>query len=113
MNNIISRFASSFAALLKDTAVSDYDDRMEAIRDAMLEALAPHIASVTSMPKAWASIARATDVDSLWYLRSDLLGLLADYCGEPSARATLSTITEMFRGLIPNTQMPKAGRFNR
>jgi ubiquinone biosynthesis protein UbiJ len=52
----------------------------------------------------------ATDIQTLWYLRSDLVSLLADYCGEVAAREQVSSITEMFRGIIPDVQFPRAAR---
>ena len=113
MKNLISRFTSSFAALLGDSAPVDAQERMDVARDAMLEALASHLPRGAAMPKLWGSIARATDMQSLWYLRSDLLVLLAEHAGERSAQRTLADITELFRGAVSDNQMPKANRFNR
>jgi hypothetical protein len=108
MINKFSRFASSFAALLGESTVLDMDGRVEDVRDAMLQVLSPHVDYDAAVPKVWTSITRATDIQTLWYLRSDLLGVLADRGGEPEARESLSRITEMFRGAVPDTQMPKA-----
>jgi hypothetical protein len=38
------------------------------------------------------------------------LRLLADFHGEPVARKKLDEISEMFRGLVPNSQMPTTRR---
>ena len=51
------------------------------------------------------SVARAADVQTLWYLRSDLLSILAEFCGEPAARKQVEVLTQMFCGLIPAHQM--------
>jgi hypothetical protein len=107
MINKLSRFASSFAGLLSESTVLDLDGRVEDVRNAMLEALSHYVDTDAAVPKIWARIVRATDIQALWYLRSDLLGVLADICGEPVARESLSHITELFRGAVPDTHMPK------
>jgi hypothetical protein len=107
-----SRFASSFAAILSEPNESDIDGRTEVIRDAMQKAMSPHIRNASEIPLIWRSVAVAPDIDSLWYLRSDLSAMLSKYCGERSAQSTLTTITEMFRGAVPDTYMPKKNRFN-
>jgi hypothetical protein len=56
---------------------------------------------------------QAYSIQTLWYLRIDLLVFLSKHCGEKLARERLSTITDTFRGLIPRNQMPKSGRFGR
>jgi hypothetical protein len=109
----ITRFASSFAALLVNSSASGIDGRTEDIRDAMHDAISPFITNQPITPKVWRSIAGAPDIDSLWYLRSDLLAILALHCGEQSAQKTIAMITEMFRGAVPDTHMPRASRFNR
>ncbi len=113
MANIISRFASSFAALLNDSTILDIDGRVEYIRDAMLEVLAPHVNCDAPMPPVWFGITRAYDIQTLWYLRSDLLSVLAMLSGENNAHRTLSSITEMFRGTVPDALMPKSHKFNK
>lgn len=109
MRNTIFRFTSSFAALLNDqNTVIDADGRTENIRAAMLQALSetgvnPHMGS----SKTWADVVHASDIQTLWYLRSDVLRLLSDFHGEQAARHALNAITEMFRGIVPKNQMPK------
>lgn len=108
MRKTISRFKSGFAALLTDQhTVIDADARTEDIRTAMLDALGC-IAKNEAMgaSKAWTDIARAADVQTLWYLRSDVLRLLSDFHGEQIARDKLAAMTEMFRGIVPPNQMP-------
>ena len=106
----ISRFASSFAAFLSDASSSiDAEQRMVDIRAEMLDALSqtkPHQPLAPS--RTWYCVAGATDLQTLWYLRSNVLHVLADSQGEQAASARLQTITEMFRGVIPKNQMPVA-----
>ena len=46
-------------------------------------------------------MAYAKDVQTLWYLRADLMGVLASHGGETLARAKLDRITLQFKGLLP------------
>jgi hypothetical protein len=108
----ILRFTSTFAALLSDEGgIIDTDGRIENIRDAMLRALSTlddH--HDNDALKVWSDIVGANDIQTLWYRRSDVLRLLADFHGEPVARKKLDEISEMFRGLVPNSQMPTTRR---
>lgn len=108
MRRAFSRFTSTFAALLSDQhTVLDLDGRLESIRAAMLDALMevegdhPY-----GSERIWEQIGRAADAQALWYLRGDLLNLLAGCRGEKVAVAKLDVISEMFRGMIPQNQMP-------
>jgi hypothetical protein len=108
----LSRFTSTFAALLTDqSTIIDADGRIENIRDAMLRALSTLEDHHTNDAlKVWSEIVRANDIQSLWYRRSDVLRLLADFHGERVARKKLDEISEMFRGLVPDNQMPTTRR---
>lgn len=115
MRKTISRFKSSFSALLTDqTTIIDADARTEDVRAAMLDALS-HIDKNELMgsSRAWADIARASDIQTLWYLRSDVLRLLSDFHGEQAARNKLDAMTELFRGIISPNQMPSRRRIER
>ena len=103
----LTRFVSSFAALLSEPSVSVPESRVREIRNAMLAALSGNTDLGNGLPGVWINIDRASDIQALWYLRTDLLSLLADEYSEQEARARLATITEMFRGLIPENQMPR------
>lgn len=113
MINKLTRFASSFAALLGDSTQLDVDGRIEDVRAAMLQSISPHIAPEAGVPRLWSNIARASDIQTLWYLRNDLLALLAENVGEPKARESLTQITEMFRGVVPEAQMPRARKISK
>jgi hypothetical protein len=43
----------------------------------------------------------AIDVMALWYLRGDLMAVLASKYGEAEARLKLSAITDMFEDVLP------------
>jgi hypothetical protein len=112
MRKTLSRFTSSFAALLSErNSIVDISGRLEGIREAMLDALmeldGDHGSGV------WSKIGGAPEVQTLWYLRSEVMALLAAHAGEQMARQKLDAITELFRGVVPDNQMPLTRRFNR
>jgi hypothetical protein len=53
-------------------------------------------------PQVTRRIRYASDVQALWYLRGDLMAALAAMHGEGAARKQVATVTDMFRGLLPN-----------
>lgn len=110
----ISRFASSFVTLLSDAdTVIDVDSRLAEIKGTMLACLLEHVSNEPALPKIFFDVNRAFEVQTLWYLRSDLFGFLSVYCGEQVAQKKLAAITEMFRGIIPHNQMPNRRRTER
>jgi hypothetical protein len=73
-------------------------DRIEGIRDCMLEALgseAPEFAYIIRR------IRYSPDIQSLWYLRGDLMAVLAAKEGEIAAARRIDSISAMFTGLLP------------
>ncbi len=115
MRKTLSSFSSSFSELLHgQNSQEALSGRQEEIRTAMLASLAdiessqPHAFSKTLV-----TITQASDVQSLWEARSELLRLIADRHGEMAARKTLDGITEMFRGLVPHSLLPSRRRVER
>lgn len=99
-----SDLRSSFFALFASgrppaPAESLLEIDVEDIREAML-ALAGNLED-----KRFAHVGRriryAADAVSLWYLRADLMAMLASTDGEAQAREKVRTITEMFDRLLP------------
>ena len=92
---------NSLYGLLGHAQPSDttLDSRMEDIRESMLDLLG------TSGPRDFPQVTRriryAGDVQSLWYLRGDLMAVLASLHGEAQARSHIQSLTDMFRGLLP------------
>src|SRR5688500_13936904 len=70
---------------------------IEDIRDSMLALLDESVDS----PNVLRRIRYAGDVQGLWYLRGDLMALVAARQGEAVARAKLSSINRMFEDLLP------------
>jgi len=115
MRKTLSSFTSSFSDLLHGQGPQNVPGgRQEEIRTAMLASLTdiestqPHAFSKTLV-----TITQASDVQSLWDARSELLRLIADRDGEAAARKTLDGITEMFRGLVPHNLLPSRRRVER
>jgi hypothetical protein len=104
VRNRISKFATTFAGLLGavETTVG-VGAQIEEIRHAMLASLSDIPPGTLGLDKTWGAIARAGAAQSLWYLRSDLLALLAAHRGELGARQDLDNITQMFRGVVPQS----------
>ena len=95
---------SSFYALLArvhprepQTTVLQYS--VEGIRDSML-ALVGDVPE-TAFPHVVRRIRYAVDVHALWYLRGDVMAVLASKYGESEALARLETLTEMFEDFLP------------
>lgn len=74
-------------------------ERVHLIRHAMLDALAgAGDERSTSLARR---IRLSDDLQQLWYLRPELMATLATAHGEAVARRTLSSITDLFSGGLP------------
>ena len=73
--------------------------RLEEIRSAMVRALG--MQGENAYPALLRRLRCASDVQGLWYARSDLMAALADLHGERHAHRQLHALTGMFRGLLP------------
>lgn len=72
----------------------------EDIRESMLALLGE--GGPKHFPHITRRIRYANDIQALWYLRGDLMAALAAMHGEVAARQRIVSVTEMFRGLLPN-----------
>ena len=75
------------------------ESSLDSIRQAMLDALGALGAS--SYPVVQLRLSYANEIQDLWYLRGDLMAVLAAIEGEANARNKLATISDMFKGLLP------------
>jgi hypothetical protein len=71
----------------------------EDIRESMLDALGD--GGPRHFPHVTRRIRYASDIQSLWYLRGDLMGALATMHGEKVARQKIASLTAQFQGLLP------------
>lgn len=83
-----------------EPTASTMDSGIEDIREAMLDLLDGH--STRQAPHLVRRIRYAGDIQALWYLRGDLMALLAAMHGEAEARLLIERISRMFRGLLPS-----------
>lgn len=108
-----SRFASSLMSLWGETAPApSTESRIKLIRQAMLDSL-NDLGDSAQLTRVQARVLYATDIQALWYLRGDLMNLLAALNGEFAAKAHLVQITSMFNGLLPAAQMSRPSRLHR
>ena len=73
--------------------------RLESIRLAMLDALGE--VGDDRFPQTVRKLRFASDVQSLWYLRGEMMEALASLHGEASAHQQVDHLSVMFRGLLP------------
>jgi hypothetical protein len=73
---------------------------IEDIREAML-ALIEEVDESRQHANVERRIRYAIDVLALWYLRGDLMALLASRYGEAGARERLDPVSEMFQAMLP------------
>lgn len=107
-----SKIASSLMGLFGESAPDpNPDGRVQDIRQAMVDCLALLKASEQNS-LLLARVIRAPDIQALWYLRADIMTLLAGLLGEAQARTRLLPITNMFVGLLPSAQKARHSRLH-
>ena len=109
MMNTLSRYSSSLLGLLDDSSSSALENRIEEIRGAMLECIAESRPD-SAQSALWHKIKAAACVQTLWFMRVDLMAYLAFKHGEATARQRLQHITALFRGELTGTRR-KPDRF--
>ena len=102
MGWISTSLRNSLYGLLGHSQPSDsmLVSRMEDIRELMLDLLGE---AARHHPNVTRRIRYATDVQALWYLRGDLMAVLAAAHGESQARRQVRSVTDMFRGVVPGS----------
>jgi hypothetical protein len=72
---------------------------LEEVRYAMIQCLTG--LSGSEVARMSMRLRYASDIEALWYLRSDLRTMLIPLRGEPLANATLAELTPLFQGQLP------------
>jgi hypothetical protein len=104
MRRTIANLTSSLMGLLSEaTPEVSAKSRVAAIRQAMLDQLAD-LPSSSQVSKMRARIPYAPDLQTLWYLRADMMTQLAATLGESVATQRMAVITKLFEGLLPAAQ---------
>jgi hypothetical protein len=99
---------SLFALLGNSPTQAMLESGTEDIREAML-ALVDESAA-RNFPHVLRRIRYARDIQALWYLRGDLVAVLAARHGEIAAQERVQRITRMFRGLVPGSLQSRPSR---
>jgi hypothetical protein len=90
------------ARIFRKRSVADtffVDQRLEDIREAMLDMLAG--TGQQRFPTLARRIDAAVALDQLWYMRSEFMAALAFMHGGTVARERLAAINEMFQDVLP------------
>jgi hypothetical protein len=103
MKKKIVNFTSSMMGLFGDGSPNrNIEKRIIDIRQAMLDSLAG-VAESPALARIISRLRSAADIQSLWYLRGDVMVLLAGPLGEAAAKQHIASITGMFDGLLPSS----------
>ena len=81
--------------------------RTEIIRELMLSEIGDY--GEKKFPAVARRVRYASDVQGLWYARSDVMAILANTHGETVARQKVADISGRFNGLLPKSLTRKAG----
>jgi len=81
--------------------------RTEMIRELMLHELGDY--GEKKFPAVARRVRYASDVQGLWYARSDVMAILATTYGETIAREKIANISGRFNGLLPKSLTSKIG----
>ncbi len=100
----IAAFLTGAAAPLSQ---NELDGQVEDVRALMLAHLGLGQVLVSSL---FRRIQYATDIQVLWYLRSDLMVSLAFAHGESMAKREMTEITEAFQAALPKALRTPVGR---
>lgn len=97
-SNLVSGLQGLFKSPVED------DDRqpqaaLNDIRRTMLDCLGA--SGAAAYPEIQLRIAYASDPQELWYLRGDLMAVIAATDGEVTARRKLARISDLFKGHLP------------
>lgn len=104
---------TSLYALLGHTSEPSLDhlsSAVDRIRDAMVALLGEQ--GQTDHPWLARRLRHATELQTLWYARSDLLSARAAICGEARARREVEEITRLFNGLVPSSLKTRSRRLS-
>ena len=77
-------------------------DRTEALRQMMLGIITA-VGLEKSNPQVYHQIFFASDIQALWYARSDLMTAFASEHGESFAQGKIAVISGLFDGLLPQS----------
>ena len=105
-----SKFVISVLNLFADSASARPSAaRVQEVRQAMLNCF-QGVPPSPDQARVWGRILYASDIQTLWYLRSDMMTFLAHPLGEVEAHARLDAVTALFAGLLPAAKKTRVHR---
>ena len=102
------RLRQSFWALLDPQDTEPPGAVVERVRLAMRCAVEEHLGRDAEALQR--QLEYAQDLESLWYLRPELMNAIAARCGEAQARSCLMGLTALFRDHHPGAAVSRFGR---
>lgn len=78
---------------------------VQRVREAMLALLQSHQGE--AFHRVAQRVRYADELESLWYLRQDMLAALSEVHGEAGARRQMAALTPMFKGALPQSMVPR------
>lgn len=102
------RLRQSFWALLGPQPTEAPGAVVERVRLAMRCAVEEHLGRDAEALQH--QLEYAQDLESLWYLRPELMNAIAARCGEAEARNCLLALTALFQGHHPGAAVSRFGR---
>jgi hypothetical protein len=84
--------------------------RCAELRSAMLDLVFETVNAEAPYTAIFLKLHQAREVQTLWYLRSDLMMFLSEHVGEAEAMRKLQPVTALFDGAVPRQHMLSAQR---
>lgn len=108
MNWLHSHLKNSLMVLLGagDISASARQNRIEKVRQLMLAEIGDF--GEAQFPRVAQRVRYASDAQSLWYARGDVMKLLAATHGESIARKKIRRISAEFKGLLPRSMTTRS-----
>ncbi len=101
------RLRNSFWALLGQSQTEAPEAVVERVRGAMLSALVEHLGPEGQELKQ--QVHFACDIESLWYLRPEIMNAIATQRGEAAAHVCMIRLTLLFKGHHPGAASSRFG----
>ena len=92
---------------MAETRSAALSERTEDIRQIMLRELGQY--GERKFPAIARRVRFAPDVQGLWYARTDVMAILSNNHGETIAREKMTSISRLFKGLLPKSLLGRVG----
>lgn len=101
------RLRNSFWALLGQPETEAPEAVVERVRGAILQALVDQLGHDGGELRQQVHLSR--DIESLWYLRPEIMNAMAARCGEAKARVYMTGLTALFKDHHPGAASSRFG----